>query len=55
MDEQWQNDQKEGYRTKTFQVGNCTVTVHRPLLDADEQKRREDQVRAALRGLIKKG
>ena len=55
MGDDWSTNIKEGYRTKTFQVGNCTVTVHRPLLDADEQKRREDQVRAALRGLIKKG
>lgn len=55
MDNDWFSDIKDGYRTKTFQVGNCTVTVHRPLLDADEQKRREEQVRNALKGLIRKG
>ena len=54
MDE-WVTDQKEGYRTKTVQVGNCTVRVHRPILDDQDRARREDQVREALRALIKKG
>lgn len=54
MDE-WVTDQKVGYRTKTVQVGNCTVRVHRPILDDQERARAEDQVRDALRGLIKKG
>lgn len=55
MSDDWVTDLKEGYRTKVVQIGNCTVTVHRPLLDADEQKRREEQVRNALKGLMKKG
>ena len=55
MSEEWSTGIKEGYRTKVVQIGNCTVTVHRPLLDADEQKRREEQVRLALQGLIRKG
>ena len=54
MLENWATDVKAGYRTKTMQVGNCTVVVHRPILDAKEQSRREEQVRSALRGLIKK-
>ena len=55
MQDQWQTNQKDGYKTKTVQIGNCTVIVHRPLLDADEQARREEQVRNALRGFIRKG
>ena len=55
MQQQWQTNQKEGYKTMTVQIGNCTVTVHRPLLDASEQARREEQVRNALKGLMKKG
>ena len=54
MDE-WVTGQKEGYRTKTVQVGNCTVRVHRPILDDRERARREEQVRDALRGLMRKG
>ena len=51
----WVTGIKEGHYTKTFQVGNCTVTVHRPILDDQERARREEKVRAALRGLIEKG
>ena len=51
----WVTGIKEGHYSKTFQVGNCTVTVHRPILDDQERARREEQVRDALRGLIKKG
>ena len=55
MQDQWQTNQKEGYYTKTLQVGNCTVTVHRPILDDQERARREEKVRDALKGLIRKG
>lgn len=55
MSEDWVTGIKDGYRTKTMQIGNCTVTVHRPILDDQEREKREDQVRIALRGLIKKG
>jgi hypothetical protein len=51
----WVAGVKAGYETKTVQVGNCTVRVHRPILDSEERARREEQVRDALRGLIKKG
>ena len=51
----WETGIKEGYYTKTLQIGNCTVTVHRPILDDQEMAKREEQVRIALRGLIKKG
>jgi hypothetical protein len=55
MSEEWVTDFKEGYRTKTIQVGNCTVRIHRPILNDQERARAEEQVRDALRGLIKKG
>lgn len=55
MSESWVTDIKAGYQTKIVQVGNCTVRVHRPILDEKERARREEQVKDALRGLIKKG
>jgi hypothetical protein len=38
-----------GYRTKTIQVGNCTVEINRPILTPEEMARREKEVRQALR------
>ena len=55
MSESWATGIKEGYRTKEMQIGNCTVRVHRPILEAEEQSRREEQVIDALRGVIRKG
>ena len=55
MSESWVTGIKEGYRTKTMQIGNSKVTVHRPILDDQERVKREEQVIDALRGLIKKG
>ena len=54
MSAEWVTGIKDGYKTKTVQVGNCTVRIHRPILDDQERARREDQVRDALRGLIRK-
>lgn len=51
----WATGIKEGYETKTIQVGNCTVRIHSPVLDDQERERREEQVTDALRSLIKKG
>ena len=51
----WVTGIKDGYYSKSMQIGNCTVTVHRPILDDQERAKREEQVRIALRGLIKKG
>ena len=51
---EWVTGIREGYETKTIQVGNCTVRIHSPVLDDQERARREEQVRDALRGLIKK-
>lgn len=51
----WETGIKDGYETKQIQVGNCTVRVHRPILDSEERARREEKVRDALRGLIKRG
>lgn len=50
---EWQNDVKEGYCTKVIQVGNCTVTVHRPItLTNEERKKIEDQIRISMLNLI---
>ena len=43
-----------GYQTKIVQVGNCTVRIHRPILEAEERSRREEEVKNALRGLMRK-
>ena len=51
----WATGIKEGFYSKTFQVNNCTVTVHRPILDDQERAKREEKVRTALKGFIKKG
>ena len=49
MTSEWRTDVHEGYRTRTVQVGNCTVEINRPILTPEEQKRREDQVIEALK------
>jgi hypothetical protein len=50
---EWQTDVREGYRTKTIQMGNCTIEIHRPILTPDEQRKREKQIIDALRGFRK--
>ena len=47
----WVTGIQEGYRTKTIRVGNCTVHIHRPILDPAEQVKREDEVRRAILSL----
>lgn len=49
MTSEWITNVREGYRTKTIQMGNCTIEIHRPILSPEEQKRREGQVIDALR------
>ena len=44
MSEWKTSEAKPGYRTKTLQHGNCTITINRPILSPEEQKKREDQV-----------
>ena len=53
MEAVWTNDVHPGYRTKVVRVGNCTVEINRPLLDAVEQAKREEQVKQALVGFGK--
>lgn len=53
MSSEWKTDVHPGYRTKVVRVGNCTVEINRPLLDAAEQAKREEQVRSALMGFGK--
>ena len=36
------------YRTKTIKRGNCTIKIHRPILDEKEQRKREGIVLTAL-------
>ena len=52
---EWVTGYKEGYETKIIQVGNCTVRIHSPILDAQERAKREESVKDALRGLLKRG
>ena len=47
---EWRTDVHPGYRTKTIKVGNCTIEINRPILTAEEQAKREEIVRQALRG-----
>lgn len=53
MEAEWTTDVHPGYRTKVVRVGNCTVEINRPLLDAAEAAKREEQVKQALVGFGK--
>lgn len=48
MDSEWKTGIYPGYRTKVIRVGNATVEIIRPILDAKEQAKREEQVKQAL-------
>lgn len=49
----WTTDARPGYRSTTIHHGNCTITVHRPLLTQQEAAKRErlvlDAMEAAMR------
>lgn len=45
----WTTGIHEGYRTKVVKIGNNIVEINRPILDANEQTRRENQVKDALK------
>ena len=49
MTSDWRTDINPGYRTKIIQIGNATVEINRPILDAAEQARMENQVKDALK------
>ena len=53
VSENWRTDVHLGYRTKIVKVGNSTIEINRPLLDASEQARREREVKEALVGFGK--
>ena len=53
MTAEWVTGIQVGYRTKVIQVGNATVEINRPILSPDEQAKREDAVRQALRSFGK--
>lgn len=40
----WRTDVEPGYRAKTIQHGNCTITIMRPIMTAEQQARREREV-----------
>ena len=48
MTSEWTTGIHEGYRTKVVKIGNNIVEINRPILDAAEQSRRENQVKDAL-------
>ena len=48
MTSAWTTGIHEGYRTKVVKIGNNIVEINRPILDAAEQARRENQVKDAL-------
>lgn len=49
MTSEWTTGIHEGYRTKVVKIGNATIEINRPILDAKEQARREQQVIDALK------
>ena len=53
MTAEWVTGIHEGYRTKVIRVGNATVEINRPILSPDEQAKREETVRQALRSFGK--
>ena len=53
MTAEWVTGIHEGYRTKVIRVGNATVEINRPILSPDEQAKREETVRQALRSFRK--
>jgi len=55
METEWVTGIREGYRTKTIQVGNNTVRIHRPILSDEERAKREAQVIDGLKALLMKG
>ena len=48
MSSEWTTGIHPGYRTKVVKVGNSTVEINRPILDAAEYAKREEQVKRAL-------
>lgn len=53
MTAEWVTGIHDGYRTKVIRVGNATVEINRPILSPDEQAKREETVRQALRSFGK--
>ena len=53
MNSEWVTGIHEGYRTKMVKIGNVTVEINRPILDAAEYAKREEQVKLALRAFGK--
>lgn len=41
-------DKAEEYITKTIQIGNAVITIHRPILSDQERARRTEELVSAL-------
>ena len=50
---EWVTNIHPGYRTKTIKVGNATIQINRPILAQEEQARREEALKQALRSFGK--
>ena len=54
MDESWTvSTEHPGYRCKTLQFGQATVTVFRPILDDEERTKRENHLRAVAERVLR--
>lgn len=49
----WTTNARPGYRSTTIQHGNCTITVHRPLLTQQEAAQRERMVLDAMEATMR--
>ena len=43
-----QSEAEPGFLSKTLHIGNVTVTLHRPVLKAEERSKREARAREEL-------
>lgn len=44
----WSTDARPGYRSKTVQLDGCTIVIHRPLQNKQEQVKNEERVQHLL-------
>ena len=51
---EWVTGIREGYRTKTIQIGNATVEIHRPILTDEERQRRMKAIAKSAERLLRK-
>lgn len=51
--ETWTQDGTGGRRTKTLQLGNVTVNIHRPMLSDKQQAAQAESVKRAMLNLLR--